>query len=218
VTVAIAANALTLLATIKSELGITASTDDDYLQRAINFQSTNIENLLNRKLHAETLTESVKAVGTRRLILSRRPIISITSLAYNTLVIDASLYTAENEQGTIFAPNGFWAWDVFFHADAGADVNPGTEWARWVAVYKGGYVLPYEAKDADAGPPAVAAVVPTLPADLEQLCLWLVCDQYNRRAVSRDVTNERIDVVSVNYRDGLPAEYKAILDSYRERI
>ena len=81
---ALASNALTTVADLKTYLGITASTDDTLIETMINNVSDQIERWCDRKFVATTFKEYISARGDRTIAVDNPPIISIDVVAFGT--------------------------------------------------------------------------------------------------------------------------------------
>ena len=64
---ALASNALTTVAAVKTYMGISSSTDDDLLESLINNVSDQIERWCDRTFAATSYTEYIDAFGTRTI-------------------------------------------------------------------------------------------------------------------------------------------------------
>ncbi len=81
---ALAANALTTVADLKTYLGITVTTDDTLIETIINNVSDQIERWCDRKFVASTFKEYITARGDRTLAVDNPPIISVDVVAFGT--------------------------------------------------------------------------------------------------------------------------------------
>ena len=79
---ALAANALTTVADVKTYMGITASTDDTLIETLVNNVSDQIERWCDRKFVATTFTEFIDARGTRTLAVENPPIVTVDVVAF----------------------------------------------------------------------------------------------------------------------------------------
>lgn len=101
-TVTLNANALTDLATTKSFLKVTTTTDDDIISTLINACSTAIENYCRRSFYQQTYTnEYYDGTGTRWLNLKNYPVQSVSQVTQNTIVVDPSSYVVKNDSGVL---------------------------------------------------------------------------------------------------------------------
>src|SRR5262249_40930765 len=147
VTVIAASNetALTTLERVKQELSISGSESDALLTRKIDEASSDIEAHLARTFRRETLTETVwgNPGCAEYLVLERWPVVSITSVHVDDVLVPAAEYRLDPEAGILYRldASGYpcvWVWCK-----------------KVVIVYVGGYLLPGQT-DSDL-PPAVEA-------------------------------------------------------------
>lgn len=195
------ANALTTLANVKTELGITGSADDAYLESQINFVSTAIETFLGRTLGYEAgKVEKVKGYGGTRIRLSLIPLIEVTDVTIvNATGVTATYEVADMEieydgkEGFLFFRSG-WPWTAPRpFGTIARDPLPGHEESSIQVTYNGGYVLP---ADLPAVDPQIA-----LPIDIERAAILAVSTNYARRSADRSVKTERLMSYSVTYQD-----------------
>lgn len=214
--------ALTTLDEACSQLGIAVGDDDDAVIKTVNRASKRIASFCGRELHyASGVVEDVGGYGTNELIVSRIPIASVTSVAFDGAIIDSTDYDiADGASGIIYRRAG-WLWTaVRFRSVAQAQM-PGTEERLYAVTYSGGYWTPAQ------GPLSVKPALATaLPDDIEQAALELTAMMYQRRGGSgADVASESLMNYSVTYRDGnapdgswtggMPAQIAAMLAPYR---
>ena len=167
---------LTTLAMVKERLKITDTSEDARLSRMITGTSKALVRKLNREFARETVSETVKGYGTTQLMLTRSPIISVTSVLHDvTPVID---YTIEDADSSILYRRAGWQWTTV-NAFMGIGFNPvpNSEESLFTVVYEAGYVLPNWTP-----PPAV-----DLPEDVEDLVLDYIHFLYANRK-QKDIT------------------------------
>jgi uncharacterized phiE125 gp8 family phage protein len=192
---------LTVLATVKSELNIPASnqTEDANLSRWIREASQAIATECGRVFAKETISEVFRHSCADRLILTRYPVASITSVTENDdAALDDALYELDVENGFLYKMT----------ADA---VPTQISWpsSRTTVVYVAGYELLDE-----------------LPADIERACINMV--KMMRSASKRDplLRSESIPGVldqtwwvggsgSSNVNQGLPPDVLSLIAPYR---
>ena len=90
---ALADNALTTVANVKTYMGISTSTDDTLIETLINNVSDQIERWCDRTFVATTYTEFLDARGTRTIAVENPPIISVDVVAFgarNTLSVSSA--------------------------------------------------------------------------------------------------------------------------------
>jgi hypothetical protein len=207
VSVAASPTGLTILATVKSDLGITGSTEDTYLTSMIARVSPQICAYLNvvsatdgtRTLGRETLIETFREGRNRDyLILSRYPVTSITSVVEDGVTLGGTEYEVEGNTGLLSR----------LDEDGEQIVWPGG--LKVVVTYIAGWLLP------DSGSR-------NLPADIEAAAISLI--KTARSARTRDPMAKRIEIPDVQTTDywvggigkpgELPADVMALLGPYR---
>ncbi len=161
---------LTTLERVKERLRIKHTSKDIQLKLMITGVSKSLVRKLGRSFARETLSETVKGYGTTKLMLTRSPIVSISSILVDTTpVIDFVIEDAEN---SILYRRVGWAWSVV-NGFMGIGFNPvpGSEESIFVVVYEAGYNLPnWEGTTRD------------LPEDIEDLALDYLHFLYANRA------------------------------------
>lgn len=81
---ALASNALTTVAAVKTYMGITASTDDDLLEILVNNVSDQIERYCDREFAQKTFTEYIDGHGDRTIAVANPPVISVDLVAFGS--------------------------------------------------------------------------------------------------------------------------------------
>jgi hypothetical protein len=186
-------NALTLLATVKSELGISTSSDDDYLTRQINRYSQLFEEATDKLWYrADDYVESVKSVGdTRITVQDRRPLLAINSIAVKGETVDSDDYEIEDaDRGWIRIDDDFW--ESTGVATMRMERHTKYHELRVDVDYNGGYVTPKQEDDGTFSPR-------TLPASIEGAVIDTVAQKYRRKGSQTNVTSESIGSASVSY-------------------
>lgn len=169
---ALAANALTTLATVKAELGLTGSAENDsVLERLINAASDAAERYCRRSFSRATVTdERVKGFARPRLMLARTPVVSVTSITINGSTVDSAGYYIESaEAGIVYRKAGWQSTALPAAGLVVQDLEPGTEEALYLCTYVGGYQTPGQGGTR------------TLPYDLEQAVLDTVVNLWRNR-------------------------------------
>lgn len=229
--VALKNGALTTLSTLKDALGIaqTSTESDDALRRAINVATAAITKWCRRTFHREAFTdERYPATGGPRLVLNRKPLITLTSVALyqTTTPIDSSAYVVEDAAAGIVYFR--YAIPSFRRRRPGIaqDGQPGSEPPDVLVTYEAGFVTP---EQADVGG-AFAGEPVTLPDDLEQAAIELAAHTYSTPIGfdGGEVQSEKLGDASVTYRDesvsgsiadkAIPSRIRAKLADYRMLI
>lgn len=186
---------LTVLATVKEELGITDSSSDDLLSRLITEQSAVAATYCRRVFAQETIVDSFRlpCFSCDPIILSRRPVASITSIVEDGTTLDAADYEFD-------ATTGF-VWRL--------DDDERISWPAVKAVVT--FVAGYE-------------LLTTLPRDIERAVLALIKrtafgrtrDPMAKAEEVAGIGRTEYWVGNVPGSNGMPAEAVALLDPHRE--
>lgn len=204
VLVAAASKDLTVKATVKAELGISGTTDDDLLDTLIHQASARTFSFTGRELASETVRERfLVPCGCGVIWLARTPVSAISgTVDVHTLGIteDGTALTVDTDYEYNPATGEVWRLD--------SDGNR-TEWAAdalITAIYTGGYVT-----------------LTNLPHDLERAAIELVKAAYRARTRDPALRSKSIpDVYTETYRDadkmtgdsGMPPEVAGMLAPY----
>lgn len=206
VTVDAADNDLIDLLDVKEELGITDTTSDSKLQRWISEESQRISDYCGRTFPQQTVSETFRLDTPpsrsydRRidtLVLTRRPVISITSITEDSDdPLTASDYEVNKDTG------------ILYRLTASGSSDTRTLWTAYkvVVVYIAGYA------------------VGTIPSAISAACMTLLKHRWS--AQSRDPALRSIQIQGVGQKSwwvggigevgDLPPEVAASLDRYRE--
>lgn len=175
----LSARALTTLATVKEELGISDTSSDAVLERYIEVASDACAAFCGRAFERDdSIVEQVRGYGGVRLLLARPPIVSVASVAYSGVTIDPSEYRIEAETGALYRSGG-WAWTA-------PEGVPGTEGATYTVSYSGGWVTPQQA--ADSG----GTLTRDLPSSIEAAAILVVVTLYRSRGRDPNVAQESL--------------------------
>ncbi len=185
--------ALTTLATVKDEIGITDDAADARLQRWIDEASERIETYLGRVLAGETVRETFRLRGAPGCLrLARRPVAAVASIDVDGATLANDQYEIDATAGLLYSIGG----------------DQRTRWAGCtVAVtYTAGYVS-----------------VQALPRPIETACLGLVRhrwaardrDPMLRSLAIPGVVTEQYWVGATGDDGAMPPEIAALLDPFR---
>ncbi len=172
-TVALAANALTTLDTMKTMLGISLEDEDPQrdavITNLINSVSAWVERMTGRKLGRQTYTQKYDASGTQELVLLQWPIISVAYVKDTkdggTIPPDEYDFNTTGEVGVLYKDDG-WPLQGYRGGLAYDIVAP----MRSLEVqYVAGYVLPKDATDDDPC---------TLPYDIQGVVWGAVSQEF----------------------------------------
>jgi hypothetical protein len=185
--------ALTTLATVKDEIGITSDEADARLQRWIDEASERIENYLGRVLASETVRESFRLTSAPHCLqLARRPVTAIASIAVDGVTLASSQYEIDGTAGLLYPVSG-------------------DRRVRWFACT---VIITYT-----AGYASIAA----LPRPIEAACLGLIRhrwatrdrDPMLRSLAIPGVVTEQYWVGATGDHNDMPPEIAALLDPFR---
>lgn len=224
---ALTSAALTTLANVKTELGITASTWDTTIERMIEVVSDQIANYCGRTLHYSA-AEAEKVIGSGEafLVVTRTPLLSITSITYDGATVSSSNYAihGDGKSGLIYSDYG-WVWTALGTGGASSEPYPGAEEKRYIVTYAGGYITPQQV--ADDG-----ALTRSLPYDLEDAAIRMAAARYRKQGVDLSVASRKLGDAAESYFDGasaglsgglgkasgIPAEIETILNRYKRAV
>lgn len=139
---------LTTVARVKTELGITSSSDDSFLDSAVRQSGDMAETFCGRIFPRQKYTETAASYGGPFLPLAQAPVVSLTSSAFDgdtftdisvSDVVQGLLYRESGFQWTAQRYSGLLATGSFF--SGGIPVNLSEE-RLWSFVYFGGYIVP----------------------------------------------------------------------------
>lgn len=188
---------LTTLERVKRELGITTGTDDAALIDHIHAESVRVADWCNRVFAEQTYSEAFRLpCSADCLILSHRPVSSITSVVEDGVTLEADEYEVNPETGLLYRLDG----------DDELDVWPAV---KITAVYVAGYAL-----------------LTDLPRPIEEATIKLVTARHyakSRDPFIRQIAVQGVDTVSYGFGgtdspDGLPPEVAAMLSPYRDPV
>lgn len=220
--------ALTTLDAVKAALGITSLSQDSAIERVIESASAAAANYVGRPLHrVDGIVEAVRGYASNYLMVSRSPIVSVTSVAYDGSTVDPTSYEIDSSDASVlYAPDG-WVWTGVVGAGAvGIMPLPGTERRLYTVTYDGGYVTPNQVDLGsfdEVGPPIVTKTR-TLPYDLEEAVIKIATDMWQRLGRDDAVIGEALLSGSVNYSvtgmgmGPIGAYARSLLDPYRRLV
>lgn len=187
---------LTHIDKLKGEIGIsTSDTSKDYIFNSILDQaSAIITSYCKRQFAKEVVKETVKSYGSAILVLSRAPIISITSIKSieDGVTIPSSEYLIENaDSGFVRNKSNSWKWAVTNSFGVLNSPKSGSEYSYYEATYEAGYILP-----------SFTTGVSNLPEDIERACIEICKLFWFSRNRDLQIQSENIQgVYSVTYSD-----------------
>lgn len=187
-------NALTTLAVVKDELGLTSSTDDDYLIRQINALSSLFEEATERMWYRDAShVEDAPSVGDSQIMVDDRlPLRSVSQIEVDGDTVDSADYSIEDaDVGIIRLDDGFWK-------STAVGVRRVERYVKHYELdvqvtYDGGYVTPEQAPFGASSDPR------DLPVSIELAIIESVTNKYRRRGANTRITRESIGPASVTY-------------------
>lgn len=190
------ANALTSLANVKVQLGISVTTEDAFLERLINVASQQIERHCNRKFKSTAYTESFDGPMGNQIVLPQYPVTAIAGV----WVDSTRVFASESQLD---------ATDI---SDADQDLSRGLLrrvtglFPKGVRNIKVTFTAGYSSIEAQA-------------PDLEYACILLVEMAYRSRS-DRRIGRRSISrgEESVSYLTEWPIEVIGLLDAYRREF
>lgn len=200
---------LTTVARLASELDLGTSersSISEYLGWLIEEASSFIETYTGFRFPEEDVTEKLGSTGGHRLVLSRRPIKSITHIKYRGTSIDPSYYEIEDAMaGFVWRNDSHWT-DTRELAGGIVRKIHGPAIQDYEVRYIAGYKLPDDANR-------------DLPYDIERACLELCKLYYFRQKADPMVRRERVGDAFVWYQDSgdrsMPPHIRATLDRWK---
>ena len=172
-------DALTTLAAVKLEAGISDTSHDTTLEALINSVSAAIRAHLGREISRTTHTAEPYHVNARQFLLIKEyPVQALTSVTINgqaqTIGTDVFMDSFDALVGRIYRPNGWfgtmYARGTFPEAFAGArDI---------LVTYEAGYYLPNDTTTPPADPHYVAGAIDSLPLSISYACNRAVVSRY----------------------------------------
>lgn len=216
-------NALTTLDTLKNELGINPTDEADEqrdikLCRKINTYSDLIENLTGRIFKLQTYTENYSGTNRQVLLLNNTPVTNVISVIKNNETIESTEYELQGKHDRkrrLFKDTG-WIKTSYNHL-----MTPQSKYGKhdYTITYEAGYILPY-----DENPPER---VRTLPYDLEEALLNLICIDMSKEGTSKGLKSFKISDVAWDFghsgtdltslKQISPSAYNIIL-KYRNKV
>lgn len=209
--------ALTTVATMLDELGLSGTSYDTRLERYILQLSEAAAKYCDRPFRKESRALTMRGTNTTRLVLPVRPITSITSIVVAGTTLDADDYEIEDaEAGIIFNEGGWPRADYGVPWSIARDPMGGTAKAEVVVTYTAGYVLPNDSSGTR-----------NLPYDIEQAIIMGVVSAFRQRGQDRNVASKATGDASISYRlpntivgveslGTLPTEALRLLDAYKQ--
>lgn len=188
---------LTTLASVKTLLSIptTDTTKDALINMVIDQVSDIVSGICDRVFAKEVVRETLPGTARLRIILSRRPIISVSSVKLYGTVVDPSIYSIENRDAGFLYSAVTWMAEKFAAGWGRTAVSPEVGNSVFEINYTGGFWLP-----GFTGSPT-AGVDILLPKGLEAIVQEMVVSQYRQIGVDKDIQSYSIGDYSVQFRN-----------------
>lgn len=186
--------------------------DNDKITRLINTASDAIARACNAEFYYQAgIVASLPGWGTKDLILPRGPVLAVSSVKIDGVLLDAADYTIADAGARLLEMiNGTWPWTAREVGSIGGGPLPGTEDRDIEVTFTAGYRLPK-----DDAPTATPPVVRTLPWDLEGAAIDYVRWLYFGRKRDPAVKSKAVLDASVSYNGfEVPAGIVATLKLY----
>jgi hypothetical protein len=198
---------LTTLLSVKNELGITGSSSDRELISFIEQASDWIGSYCGRTFAKETVVETRDASGGLFMVLTRRPIITITQVTLDGSTISSTTYTIDDANaGLLFRSIGWTSTQLGRHYVEKFPLLHGKR--DWSFTYTAGYVTP-GSTDSQRN----------LPYDIEMAAVQLTKALYVARRddpmVIKQVVGEASETRANSQGWGVPPTVIRSLDKWR---
>jgi hypothetical protein len=206
---------LTTAATVAGDLGVDPA--DAALARIVVAASKAVVRHLNRGSieYATGLIERVRGYGRPWLSLSRRPVLSIASIALSGAPYDSTDYLIDDANaGLVIRVGGVWPQTGLVRGGIVQEelALATADGQGLVATYDGGWVTPGQAGTAGWSGPAR-----TLPEDIEEAVIQIVSTLYRGRGADPNIISESLGDASITYhqvRKAMPDSALALLEPY----
>lgn len=180
---------MTTLFTVKAMLGVSNSDDDALLELLIRQATSMVETETDRKFAKETVEETLPSNGSNYLIVSRTPVVSITSIELDGSTVDSSDYSLEDsDAGLIFNEDGWVNTIIMSNYLTGYSTQTGAK--DYKITYEGGYVMPGDGSEER-----------TFPWDLEFAAVDIVRMNYRARKMDPRVRSVSVGDASSLFAD-----------------
>lgn len=212
---------LTDAATLSAELGWQAN--DARIPRLINLASDLARQYMNRFApvsieYAAGFVENVRGYQQPRIILTKTPVLTITSIAWQGFVFDPSEYTLqEPDAGFVYRQVGFPWTGLVRNGLMQEDNVPGSEDRLITVTYTGGWVTPGQiAAGGWGGPPR------SLPFDLEDAVVMIARDRALHMNTDGSLVHEELGSAKAFYLPSgiqqIPPAAETILLKYKKHF
>ena len=216
-------NALTTLALVNTELGLTADGGviDARVERIIESISSQISKYCGvPSFHNETArVDKVKSYGGTKLFAPKRPVNSIASIIYDpddsAVTVSSDNYSIDSAaKGVVYSAMG-WLWTTVGRQRITFTPVAGAEQRLYQITYDCGFVTQNQ-KDLDA------LLTKTIPLDLEDAATLMAASRYLRSSRDPSIKSEKLLSWSASYGStgsnnnaGIPDDIAGMLSNYR---
>ena len=218
---ALSDKALTTVAAVETELGITGGSEPR-LEGWIEDVSVSIAEFLSRVLERDgAISEKQPGEGSQEMALDRPPLNSVTSVTFLTAVLAATSYEIHDaDAGLLYFIGLPSKWSAYIGEGVARAPVPGTERKSYTVVYDGGWITP--GQNARAASPYFGVAV-TLPRAISRAAIQAVVDVRARAGSSSDLASESLMSYSYSTRAtagaegsyGLSDVVRALLSPYK---
>lgn len=198
------------LESVKRELSIasTDASDDKLISDLIDYASDYIRSYTDRDFHLKTITETRPSRGSNYMVLSYRPLRTLTWAQLDGTSVSSTTYEVDDAEAAIVWRERGWDHTVIF--DNFITQRP-TRFGRrdWSFRYQAGYILPGSTEGTR-----------DLPKDIEKACIEIVKSWYLRQSQDPSVKREEVGEAMIEYFDGtyetaVPKSSLDLLGPYR---
>ena len=211
--------ALTDVATIKTQLGITDSSEDALLAQLLAQVESVIANETHRVFESATYTEYLHGNGTRKLVLGHTPVTSITAI-YEDVEGWYGVPTDSFDSATLLVPGEDYVLDV----NDGTQSTTGIVWrinANWQNTTLVAHKAVAPQLDDQPGSIKVTYVAgyTTIPKDLELAAINMVAALRKSAKLGKPIAGFSLDYFSVQFgTDSALDSAVKIVRRYREPV
>ena len=190
---------MTTLASMKAQMGVTTTADDDLWTDNILAAGEAVASYVGYWPMRQRYTETVAGYGSLKLMLSSTPIRSISSIRIDGQLVDPATYTVEKPLAGIVYRDKGWPWTAGVEWDLEAHVVPNSELKRFSVDYEAGWVLTTSTGLLDATGFITSSGGRTLPRDFEQAVQEEAKSMMLGRKRDSSIISKRVGALQVQY-------------------
>jgi hypothetical protein len=181
---------LTTTAKVKSELGLTSSTYDTWIDEAIKAASRQLELYANNFWAHQKYLEVLPGSGSTRLMLARTPIVGTPEIVIDSnSVVD---FTVDDDKSGVLYRRQGWTQYVSYWPGAARDPDPFNPYPNISVTYYAGYNLSSFDEAVDG--------VDDLPENIERACIVTVAGWFRRKGRDPDVSWKQVGGLALGFR------------------